>query len=36
MSETDKMFEELGYKKKEEKSYIRYNNFGNVRFWRND
>lgn len=32
MSEADKMFEELGYIKKEEKNYIRYNKFGNVGF----
>ena len=32
MSEADKMFEKLGYIKKEEKSYIRYNKFGNVGF----
>ena len=32
MSKADEMFEELGYKKKEEKNYIRYNNFGNTYF----
>lgn len=28
----DEIFEELGYIKKEEKNYVRYNNFGNTYF----
>ena len=32
MSKSNGMFEELGYKKKEEKNYIRYNNFGDIGF----
>lgn len=32
MKTADEMFKELGYEKKEEKSYIRYNNFGNIGF----
>lgn len=32
MSKSERMLKELGYKKKEEKNYTRYNNFGNVGF----
>lgn len=32
MSKADEMFEKLGYVKKEEKSYTRYNKFGNTYF----
>lgn len=32
MTKADEMFEELRYIKKEEKNYIRYNNFGNTYF----